>query len=169
MYHDLTPPEGGAWLPLYHGNRLAELALVDLEDLPRLLPYLWRVDRDGYAYRTATWEDGARTQYPLASEIMHLPPRADGDVVDHRDGEPLDCRKSNLRIVSTPINLQNRRNRSGSASRHRNVSRHAKSGKWVVSLYVNGVRHYGGVFADEDEAGRIAAAMRRRLMPGAVG
>ena len=96
-------------------------------------------------------------------EILGLR-RGDGLQADHINGNKLDNRRANLRIVTAATNGQNKGKRTGVSSRHRNVSWNSGTGNWMVRLSVAGRRTYLGLFDDEDEAGRVAVAFRAQLM-----
>lgn len=92
-------------------------------------------------------------------------------IVDHINGDPLDNRRSNLRIVTMVENAHNRRDRTGVTSRYRGVSWYLDKrkpkpyGRWRVQVMVEGKRKFLGLFTDEDEAGRVAAAYYAEHMP----
>jgi hypothetical protein len=88
--------------------------------------------------------------------------------VDHRDRDPLNNRRSNLRAGTQTLNNQNKPAYRGSSSRHRGVSWNKARGKWMAQAQVDGRNHFLGHFDDEDEAGRIAREWRLANMPGAV-
>lgn len=168
MHLDVTPPEGGAWLPVYgKGNLLAEYALVDVADFSRLAQFIWRLDSDGYAFRRAKRPDGVHYRHPLASEVMQLENGGADRLVDHIDLEPLNCRRGNLRVVTRLLNAQNRASHRGSTSRFRNVSWNSKTSKWHASVYSRGQCYWIGVFDDELEAAQAAQRLRGQLMPAA--
>lgn len=48
-------------------------------------------------------------------------------------------------------------------SGYKNITRNTRSSRWQVSLSVAGEVHYGGWFADFEEAVAAAEALRRRL------
>lgn len=89
----------------------------------------------------------------------------EGQCVDHINGNGLDNRRSNLRIVAHRENLQNvglaRNNKSG----YRGVSWDARSQKWAAHGTLGGRHVYIGGFTDRHEAGRVASAWRREHMP----
>lgn len=108
----------------------------------------------------------------LHREIMglkHAPP-SEG-LVDHINGDPLDNRRENLRIVTYAQNAHNRKDREGGTSRYRGVSWWADKrrphlpGKWRAAVMVNGKLNFLGFFDDEDEAGRVTAAFYAEHMP----
>jgi hypothetical protein len=99
--------------------------------------------------------------------------RGDGLEVDHKDGNGLDCRRSNLRVVTHAQNQQNRHQQANRTSKYRGVTysqtrvRNARA-PWVARVKVGGTTHLAGYFWDEAQAGRAAAALRREFMPYAT-
>lgn len=98
------------------------VAVVDDEDYERVAAFKWRVlerrDARGvvtlrYAMRTARRPDGSRAMQYLYSLVMGREPGDDLDV-DHVDGDGLNNRRENLRLVTRSENLRNsRRHREG--------------------------------------------------------
>jgi hypothetical protein len=132
----------------------------DPEDHALVMSRCWHV-KDGYLYG----HSGGRT-VTLHRLIMKPPPELQ---VDHINGDRLDNRRVNLRIVTKAENQQNRvarhaLNRSG----YRGVTR-TKYGRWVVKAKVHGQPHYIGTFTTVEEAGKAARAWRLMNMPGATG
>lgn len=73
--------------------------------------------------------------------------------IDHRDGDRLNNRRSNLRVCSSSQNQQNTSSRNGT-SRFKGVSWHRYKKHWQVSFRVNKQYHFVGYFRDEIEAAR---------------
>lgn len=73
-----------------------------------------------------------------------------GLYVDHINGDGLDNRRVNLRLVTPQQNQWNRRAVRGGESPYKGVSRDSKTGRWTASL---------SGFASEDDAGRAVDAM----------
>jgi hypothetical protein len=135
--------------------------LIDPVDAGQAL-HRWFVHTLGYAYRS---------QYPaprrtllLHREILGLT-LGDGLEADHINGDRLDNRRCNLRIVTHAENHQNLRSERGSTSRYRGVSWSKEKGKWQVQVSVNGHRHSLGYFAYEELAAEAARAFRLANMP----
>lgn len=141
---------------------------ADKRDAKIIAARRWRLGANGYicAY-TSRYDPGRRgpvgVTVSLARTIMGCQP-GDGMEVDHRNGDPLDNRRRNLRIVTHAQNGQNMAAHRDSTSRHRGVSWSAERGRWRVTVWANGRQHSGGSYDDEEEAAAAARALRDRLM-----
>lgn len=151
-------------LPLRdRAGSVVDHAFVDPEDYQALKDFRWCLSK-GYVVR-AVWHSGRQQAVliQLHREILGLSP-GDGWEADHENGNPLDNRRSNLRVATHAQNLQNRKSGYGSSS-FRGVSWHKRKMKWAAGVKVDGKRHNLGLFDDEEEAARVAADARRKLMP----
>lgn len=133
-------------IPLRYKGEIIAWTLVDLDDYEWAQNHLWSLDK-GYAFG-GTRRDGGS----LHRQLLKL---SNGDgVVDHINGDPLDNRRKNLRVVETKDNNRNRTviNKHG---RYRGVSkRKGKKFEAVVSI---------GYFDTELEAAIVAAKLRYLL------
>ena len=134
-------------LPLFDrfGNR-NEWTLVDVGDLDRLLPFRWYFD-GRYA---ATKTKGGVSR--LHRVVMGSPA---GLEIDHRNGDRLDNRKSNLRIVSHAENLRNVPSQTGTSS-FRGVCWDRGKGRWIAQAKFDGNHVFLGYFAKESDAAQAA-------------
>lgn len=101
----------------------------------------------------------ARGGLILARVLMDAPL---GFEVDHMNGDPLDNRRANLRIVTHHENQQNKHvvwARSG----YRGV--HACGRKWKGCVVLHGVHHYTEMFDDPETCNEAVIALRRELLP----
>jgi hypothetical protein len=139
-------------------------ALIDREDA-HLAVYRWHF-KTGYAVR-----DLRRGSYRWAEYLHRLVlrlPSGDLRQGDHVNGDTLDNRRSNLRVVTRAQNMQNV---SGvlASSRYRGVSWHRQRQKWQANatLIIDGRKkqHYLGLFTSEEEAAAVASAFRAEHMP----
>ena len=93
-------------------------------------------------------------------------PIPDGMFVDHMCHNALCVNVEHLRVVTNGQNQQNRRGAvAGSKSGIRGVHWDEANDRWKALVWMDGVQHLGGYFRDKEEAGRVAAEMRSRLMP----
>lgn len=151
-------------IPLPRGR----FALVDVEDFERLSAHRWHLKRKAgdpgrfYAQRTIRVGSGSaarKTAVTMHREIMGHPP---GAVVDHRNGDGLDNRRSNLRITDVRGNCTNvTSSKLQKRGGFKGVSWNANAGKWQASIgggevKANGKRRllYLGLFTDPADAAR---------------
>jgi hypothetical protein len=102
-----------------------------LVDVPRFLPIEQTayMSRDGYALVNAR-VGGKTGTLALHRFVMgEVPP---GMVVDHIDGNRLDNRRSNLRLVTRAVNMWNLPFYDGHGGT-RGIQQHGKAGRWRVS------------------------------------
>lgn len=123
------------------------VAKVDIEDA-ELGEFLWRANSDSVGgFYAARWVlKPTRRLIYLHREIaerMGLP--LDGTVVDHIDRNKMNCRRSNLRVVSHSDNTLNRGMQSNNKSGAIGVFR-VEPGKWTASIARRGVKRYLGTF-----------------------
>jgi hypothetical protein len=84
-------------------------------------------------------------------------------VVDHIDGDPLNNRRTNLRIVSQKQNTRNRAKHLGAAttSIFKGVSKHKN--RWVAMIYVDRRARYLGSFLTPNDAAEAYDAAAREM------
>lgn len=145
------------YLELTRGYR----AKVDDEDYARLNRRKWHTNMSRgqvYAARCVMGVDGKQKKRMLHYEVLGLSqPPEKGKVVDHINGDSLDCRKVNLRVVSVYQNRWNTRPvRRKCASRYKGVSWQRPKGPfkggWQATIMCRGRRRYLGFFRREYEA-----------------
>ena len=130
--------------------------LMDEEDIQRLGGRRLSVGSHGYAQM---WDAKAVT---LVHRWVLGLCKGDRRIGDHINGNRLDNRRSNLRIVDASGSSQNVSGRG--RSRFRGVYP-VKGGRWSAQVKFHGVIHRLGVYATEEEAAVVADAKRRELMP----
>lgn len=133
---------------------------LDEEDLPLISQYTWSIGTHGYVQR---WihPNGKTICVLLHRELLGLR-KGDRRIGDHINGNKLDNRRSNLRIVDASGSSQNVSGRG--RSRYRGVYP-GRSGRWQARVKFQGRMHYLGTYATEQEAAAVAEAKRRELMP----
>lgn len=88
----------------------------------------------------------------LHREVLGL---GDGDpMVDHLDGNGLNCVRENLSLSNHVLNARNRAGaqKNNHSSGHLGVNHHKATGEWEVRIRVNGKRVWIGRFKEIDDA-----------------
>lgn len=106
---------------------------VSPEDYEYLAKFRWHVS-NGYAARAVSNGRKNLKHFYMHREIMKP---ADGMEVDHVNGDRLDNRRENLRIVSHKINIRNTRLSKNNTSGVNGVSWSKKRGKWLAQITVD--------------------------------
>jgi hypothetical protein len=124
-------------------------AIVDKSDYDELTRYRWYATPNGYVYRNRDASGVKTGSVYMHRQIMKPASRLE---VDHVNGNRLDHRRSNLRVVTRRQNLQNCRGRrvseSGYRGVHRTLNRRSLGKRWKV-LFDN---NYIATFDTPEEA-----------------
>lgn len=120
-----------------HGNSF----LIDKEDNEILKGKRWRISQQGYV---------CYGHQGLLHRLLMNPGK--GWVVDHINGNPLDCRKENLRIITQKQNSYNARIGKNNKSGYKGVSWHKEKGKFCACICVDGRTKHLGAFYSVKEA-----------------
>lgn len=133
-------------LPLRNGKA----TLIDPEDLPLVDAYQWRwleVGRDQkivYVY----------AETPKGRVYLHRLLCPGSIEVDHRNGDGLDNRKSNLRPATHQQNICNQRPQIGRSSKYKGVSWWKLRKTWAAYIKLDGKKRHLGYFNNEQDAAR---------------
>jgi hypothetical protein len=132
------------------GGEIVGSTLVDDADLEWLSTYKWHLDAYGYARNNR-----AQLMHRL---ILDLRP-GDEKQSDHINGDRIDNRRSNLRIVTGDQNKRNRQANRGSTSPFVGVSLTRGGKRWRARLVRDGNERNLGIYDTEDEAARAVTAV----------
>lgn len=129
------------------------VATFDACDLGLVAPFAWSAAQGAggggfYAARTSRAGGQARRLF-LHRLILQAGPH---EFVDHRDGDKLNNRRSNLRICDAAGNARNRGMARNNSSGFKGV--HSTDGKFVAQISLNRRRIYIGSFDTAVEAAR---------------
>lgn len=139
-----------------------KFAIVDDKDYDCLITTKWRALLSKAKYYYAV----DRNNNKMHRLIMNAPTAMD---VDHINGNTLDNRKFNLRVVTRSENCRNRNNRLSqlNTSGTRGVTYYAPENRWRVRGTLNGQRFHLGYFKTYDEAVARRDAFENKYWLGA--
>lgn len=126
-----------------------KVALVDDVDFEQLNQFKWRLNGDGYAVR---WSDGGAKNRHLIlmhREILGVP---DGYETDHIDGNRVNNKKINLRVVTHRQNGQNRHDKTSCKYPGVTVRKDMGATPYHSRILINGKSKHLGYFSTEEEA-----------------
>jgi hypothetical protein len=130
------------------GRRLKATAMVDLADIEIVRRHWFAFVRAETNAFVRAAPLGQRGGARLARILLDPPP---DKMVDHINGNPLDNRRANLRVVTAQDNCRNRAKRAGTtSSRFKGVSK--DGAKWLAVIYRNYKQVRLGKFLTEREA-----------------
>ena len=152
-------------IPIYRRDEIVAHAIVDACDYDTLAQHRWRLlmNTSGTRYATRYTDDAGKTVTQMMHRVILGLAAGDARQSDHINGDGLDNRRENLRIVTQQENHQNLRAQRGARSQFRGVSQ--SGAKWRARGKINGVQHHIGYFTVEAEAGEAASAWRLVNMP----
>lgn len=134
-------------IPLTKGK----FAKVDLEDYAELIKYSWyatSAKNGNYAARDRT-VTGRKIHIYMHRQILNALDTCEYEV-DHINGDPLDNRKENLRLVEHKNNQKNQTTQQGTSSKFKGVYWSDKEKSWSVQIKENGrCRTVRGVESEE--------------------
>lgn len=132
------------------------MAVVDAEDIPKLLEYKWHVHRkwDGIPNAVMGRRKGSKKLVYLHRVILDL--SEDDPEVDHISGFPLDNRKINLRLATRSQQLANRTKETNrkTSSQYKGVTWHKTNKRWIAQIKINQKRYHLGCFINEEDAAK---------------
>lgn len=140
--------------------------LIDTEDLDKVMSFegRWTVGTGGYIIsKDISGERKSRRLHRVVTDAKT------GYEVDHINHNRHDNRKSNLRVVTKSVNLQNLKGakKNNKSTGVRNVCFHKRIKKYQVKMQVNKRAIHGGFYDTLEEAAEVATKLRAIVMEGA--
>jgi hypothetical protein len=118
--------------------------IIDLDDYEKISKYKWYIENHGYVRGHV---DGKKVS--LHRFIMNV---EDEKEIDHINHNPLDNRKSQLRVCSAKQNMMNKVLYSNNKSGTKGVHYYRWSNSWLVTITYNGEKIHLGYYKTKDEA-----------------
>lgn len=141
----LELPIGVRAIPLSKGL----YTLVDETDYEYLNQWNWYArSGDGCVYASRS---NSKAKIAINMHVVLLP-APDGKEPDHIDGDSLNNRRNNLRLVTHQENMWNRKPVTGSSSKFKGVSWQTATQYWKAYIKINEKQVHLGCFWDEVDA-----------------
>lgn len=146
-----------------------QFVTVDDQDHPALSQHRWcyrseRSGRQGYAVRNAKVDGKWKLVY-LHRHLMNPPPGYEVIFLDH---DHLNCRRSNLKLVTVPEARHYHRVRADSESGIKGLSFCESSGKWHAQLRIDGKAVFLGSYESQELAQKVYNDALKEHYPGLV-
>lgn len=157
--------DGRCLVPLTKGQQ----AIIDGEDAERVSRYSWYALRDktlGVFRARRTYRANGKCQHQCLHNFILGDPPTIGMIPDHKDRNPLNNVRSNLRWaerLGNSRNVSKRRLQKGRppSSKYIGVGMKRSSGKWIAYIRLNGRSHHIGTFLSEVDAAHAYDAAAR--------
>lgn len=137
------------------------VTVIDDADFDMLAAYRWHAASSGGAFyaKHSQSVDGKSRPLWMHRFIMGSPV---GMIVDHIDGNPLNNRRANLRVVTHAQNMKNQRKsqKKGGCSPYKGVSR--RGSKWIMQMKADYVQIRSGPYETALEAAFAYDEMARK-------
>lgn len=129
-------------------------SIVDEDDYERCMQFYWSLRDTGYA---TGWVN--RKKWQISRYILGY---TGNDYVDHINGNKLDNRKHNLRIVTPKQNSMNSSSHKDSSSQYVGVSYDKARNKWYARIRINNKTKFLGRYDTEVAAARARDIAARK-------
>ena len=132
-------------------GEVAAECIVDIDDWDEVKKYKWSLTTKPDPYIFNRQRDRTPLHIYLHRLVLGLS-YGDGYIADHINGNTLDNRKENLRIVTSSQNSMNTRISKDNTSGYKGVSYSKAMNKWTVQIFAKGENTVVGHFDDIDKA-----------------
>lgn len=125
----------------------------DLDDYDKIKDYCWyeHTNKDGYkSLQTNMRIDGNSRRSTVKMHWLLV-----GKAYDHKDRNPLNNQKSNLRPATNQENARNHNKQKNNTSGFIGVYWHKSNQVWVATMVINKKKMYLGASIDKEKAIRI--------------
>ena len=137
-------------LKIYLQDSSDEVLISDIDYL-HVAYEKWYKTKRGYIYRKETNNKIQKAIY-LHIFILKRMGYIDFERGDHKDKNPLNCQRDNLRVASISQNGMNSKIRSDNTSGYKGVSFHIQTTKWRACIQVNSKQISLGLYETIKEA-----------------
>jgi HNH endonuclease len=148
------------WIALTRGK----ITIVDAADYDSLMQWKWHAQfnalSDHWCAARHAWDDKNKGLVFMHREILQAPA---GLEVDHRDGDGLNNRRSNIRLATVQQNSFNKGPMKSNTSGYKGVFWNKRKSMWQAQIRVNGRLIVLGLFADKQIAAKAYKEAATRI------
>lgn len=134
------------------GLTRGKIGLISAEDFELVSKYKWNAIKGGRTFYATTNIKQTNGKYKMVQMHRLILGAIPGQIVDHRNGNGLDNRRSNLRLASPTESACNIGLRKDNTSGHTGVFWNSKIRKWTACIQVNKRQVYLGCFLNKADA-----------------
>lgn len=127
------------------------IVLYDDEDHGKILKHTWGISKYGNNFYAKTMIGEKNKQKILYLHRFILNAKY-GDIIDHKDNNTLNNKKSNIRFCSHQNNMMNRKPEKNSSSKFKGIYYNKNSNLWHSQIYKNFKKIHLGYFENEIDA-----------------
>jgi hypothetical protein len=127
--------------------------VIDADDETLLLAHSWYLGKNGYVAGRANGR--IQCLHRAIAEAVAGRSLTFVEKVDHVNGNKMDNRRCNLRVVTNRQNATNRVGVAGSSSQFKGVCYRARLDRWSAQITAHGLDYYLGCFKTEEEAAYV--------------
>lgn len=127
---------------------------IDKTDIDFVLGKKWYLGKNGYITSTKYVRGSGRKNQKNESIYLHrlIVGATNKQVVDHKNRNKLDNRRSNLRVCTQKENMQNAGNLKNNTSGYKGVSWSKNAKKWEAFIHIDNKKKNLGIFSDIKDA-----------------
>jgi len=132
----------------------SKVAIVDIDDYEELSKYKWYANpiKKNYYGTRDIYKNKKKKRYYMHRVIMKVEKILK---IDHKNGNTLDNRKSNLRVATPRQNGMNKKQKEGGSSKYKGVYRRIERKTWTVEIEYKGKGRTINGIKNEEVAGLI--------------
>lgn len=127
-----------------------ENALIDKEDTIKVIGRIWRRHSAGYVVWGAS--KGGKPRFEYLHRVILGAKKS--EVVDHINGNRLDCRKANLRFATPVENSHNSKRHTDNSTGYKGVSYCKKRDLFYARIFARGKKYWLGYYATAEDAAK---------------
>ena len=133
-------------IALYGKHGQGKFTLVDDVDYLYLKAWKWFCTRRGYVVKSMTIDNLKQKSVRMHRIIMDAPKQLE---VDHRDHNPLNNQRHNLRLCTHSQNKMNTEKLNNTTSKFKGVHWHKPLNRWCSRIKINSKKIHLGYFKNE--------------------